>query len=837
MRRFLSLLMLSLLLSLPVLAQDRAKAEVAPDLSGSLKLPHQTEAIWDVKFNYDLSVVTGGLGNAGAVFIPSLNQFWVSRWSTPAGRIYVVSTAGTIVDSFTTPGFTGARNMVFDGTDVVFATSTGTLYKVNPTTRAANGTIVLPAGVTARFITYNPDGNGGQGSYWVGNWNAGALNYFEVSKTGAQLSFIANTAITGTYGIAFDKWSTGGPYLWVWSQGAGQGTPQNIIQLSIATGQPTGVQHDVITDVGLGQTTAIAGGMFITDQLLPGILVMGGVLQGAPDRLFGYEIATLGPPPGPGYPTNPLPANNANNVPVNTHPYITWANPTGTVYNKVYFSTNLNEVNSFSPNALVLNGSPSTVHTTYNAVPNLAYNTDYFWRVIEAGATDSTTGPVWRFKTALAPAPNPPTQVAGTWTPQPNQTTVTWVNPTQNIFGDPITVDSSIIWRNDTRIGKVTGTGTQFIESNPPAGLHIYKVTSWAAGFGSAPGASAVVGVGLYSMTFSRNNLNLAIPDNNPTGIEDEIYVFGLTEANIIKVVVTIDTIIHTWDADLDITLVSPNGTLIDLSSDNGSSGDNYINCTLDDDATASVTTAVAPMTGIWKPETPLNVLANSNSWGSWKLRVVDDAGSDVGTLWAWKLQFITSEPIIPVEMTSFSAVGSNGDVVLNWSTATEVNNRGFEVERKAASGEFTKVGFIAGSGTVSETRSYTFTDKGVTAGKYTYRLRQVDFDGTFSYSNAVEVDLSLPSVFELGQNYPNPFNPATSIRFALPVSSQVTLKVFNTLGEEVSTLVNATMDAGVHNVNFSALGLNSGMYIYQIEAKGIDGQSFSSIKKMILTK
>ena len=837
MKKILNAVLLLLFFAWPLSAQNRPNVEAAPELSGTLKLPHATEAIWDVKFDYNLLTLTGGAGNAGAVFIPSLNKFWVSRWSAPAGRIYVVSTAGAVEDSFTTPGFTGTRNMVFNGTHVVCATSSATLYKVDPATRAAAGTIALPSGVTARFVSYNPDGDGGNGSYWVGNWIAGALNYFEVSQTGAQLSVIANTAITGTYGIAFDKWSTGGPYLWVWSQGAGAGTPQNIIQLSIATGQPTGVQHDVVTDVGLGQTGAIAGGMFISDQLISGIVVLGGVMQGAPDKLFGYEIATLGPPPGPGFPTNPSPANNATAVDIATHPYISWTNPaTGVVYNKVYFSTNLNEVNTFSPNALVLNGSPSTVHTSYNNAANLQYNTDYFWRVIEQGTPDSTTGPVWRFKTALAPAPNPPTSVTAVWTPQPNQTTVNWVNPTTNIFGQTITVDSSIIYRSGTRVGKVTGTGTTFVEANPAPGLHVYTVNCYAAGFGSAPGASSVVGVGLYVRTFSLSGLNLAIPDNTPAGVESELFVMGLTEANVVKVVVTVDTIIHTWDSDLDISLVTPTGSVIDLSSDNGSSGDNYISCVLDDDATASVTTAVAPMTGMWKPESPLGVLANTSSWGSWKLRVVDDAASDLGTLQAWSIRFITTEPIIPVELTSFTAVGSNGDVTLNWSTATEVNNKGFEVERKA-NGEFIKIAYIAGNGTTSEKHNYSFVDQGVGAGNYSYRLKQIDLDGTVSYSRTVEVDNNLPSVFELGQNYPNPFNPSTSVRVSLPVASKVTLKVFNTLGEEISTLVNATLDAGVHNVNFNAAGLNSGIYLYKIEANGIDGQSFTSIKKMILTK
>lgn len=183
----------------------------------------------------------------------------------------------------------------------------------------------------------------------------------------------------------------------------------------------------------------------------------------------------------------------------------------------------------------------------------------------------------------------------------------------------------------------------------------------------------------------------------------------------------------------------------------------------------------------------------------------------------------------VPVELTSFTANVTDGGVVLNWSTATEVNNRGFEIE-KSENGNWNKIGFVEGNGTVTSTRNYTYTD--VTApGKYSYRLKQIDFDGSFTYSNAVEAEF-MPSEFSLGQNYPNPFNPETKISFTLPVQENVTIKVFDLTGKEVKTLVSGKMEAGKHSLTLNAEGLSSGVYFYQMTAG-----SFTSVKKLSVLK
>jgi hypothetical protein len=187
----------------------------------------------------------------------------------------------------------------------------------------------------------------------------------------------------------------------------------------------------------------------------------------------------------------------------------------------------------------------------------------------------------------------------------------------------------------------------------------------------------------------------------------------------------------------------------------------------------------------------------------------------------------------LPVELTSFAANVSVSKVNLTWKTSTETNNAGFNVERKSFdSNEWNTLSFIKGNGTTTEPKSYSFNDENISAGKYLYRLKQVDYNGMFEYSNEIEVLVSTPDKFALNQNYPNPFNPSTSIEFQLPKESFVTLKVYNILGVEIATLVNEQKPAGVHKINFDASGLTSGLFIYKISIG-----SFEQTRKMMLLK
>ena len=192
----------------------------------------------------------------------------------------------------------------------------------------------------------------------------------------------------------------------------------------------------------------------------------------------------------------------------------------------------------------------------------------------------------------------------------------------------------------------------------------------------------------------------------------------------------------------------------------------------------------------------------------------------------------LTLDSTVPVELSSFTAEVNGKKVLLNWATATEKNNSGFEIERKIVDSDWQPVGFVPGHGTTTEPISYSFEDRLQSGGIYSYRLKQIDFDGSYDYSNEVSVIVSTPSEFRLAQNYPNPFNPSTTIEFSIPTKALVTLKVYNTIGEEVAVLVNQDLSAGNHSVKFNASGLVSGVYIVRMTAG-----NFSEAKKMNLLK
>ncbi|MCX7612383.1 MAG: T9SS type A sorting domain-containing protein [Ignavibacterium sp.] len=208
-------------------------------------------------------------------------------------------------------------------------------------------------------------------------------------------------------------------------------------------------------------------------------------------------------------------------------------------------------------------------------------------------------------------------------------------------------------------------------------------------------------------------------------------------------------------------------------------------------------------------------------------------AGSPVRRMLVGALNYL----VIPVELKSFTASVNKNTVTLNWTTATETNNSGFYVQRKAGDSEFQNIGFVEGKGTTAEVQNYFFTDNRVTAGKYQYRLAQVDFDGTINYLDPIEVDVNPPLEFSLSQNYPNPFNPSTTIEFTLPVKSIVTLKVYDIIGQEVLKAIDTEMEAGYHKLDLNMSRFSSGVYMYRIDVKGVDGKNHTAVKKMILNK
>lgn len=192
----------------------------------------------------------------------------------------------------------------------------------------------------------------------------------------------------------------------------------------------------------------------------------------------------------------------------------------------------------------------------------------------------------------------------------------------------------------------------------------------------------------------------------------------------------------------------------------------------------------------------------------------------------------------VPVELTSFTAAFVGKDIKLQWNTATELNNRGFEIQRSINGSDFASIAFVQGNGTSTVTRDYSFVDRNVeTRVNYAYRLKQIDFNGNYQFSKVVNLGFALPLEFSLEQNYPNPFNPSTNVVFAVPVKSDITLEVFNLIGQKVATLLQGSVEAGQHTAKFDASSLSSGIFIVKLQATGENGVQFTSTKKMTLLK
>ncbi|MBA4316772.1 MAG: hypothetical protein C0412_00070 [Flavobacterium sp.] len=202
-------------------------------------------------------------------------------------------------------------------------------------------------------------------------------------------------------------------------------------------------------------------------------------------------------------------------------------------------------------------------------------------------------------------------------------------------------------------------------------------------------------------------------------------------------------------------------------------------------------------------------------------------------TLLATSVRCIYDSPIpLPVELESFEVFDNENFVNLNWRTATEINNYGFEIQRKSEISDWQRIGFVQGHGNSNSTKKYYFIDDNILSGTIKYRLKQIDFDGKYEYSKEVDIQVEPPNKLTINYNYPNPFNPSTRISYSIPTNGLITLKIFDVLGNEVTTLVNEDKSAGKHEISFNGKFLSSGTYICKLRF----GNSEVS-KKLLLLK
>ena len=186
-------------------------------------------------------------------------------------------------------------------------------------------------------------------------------------------------------------------------------------------------------------------------------------------------------------------------------------------------------------------------------------------------------------------------------------------------------------------------------------------------------------------------------------------------------------------------------------------------------------------------------------------------------------LQQAVQNESLPVELTTFTSSVNQNNVTLNWSTSTEVNNYGFNVEKLIGNQVWKNIGFVQGSGNSNSTKKYNFVDNNLKPGSYSYRLKQIDNDGNFKYSDVISLNINLIEKSEMGQNYPNPFNPTTTIQFTMAKEDKIRLVVYNAIGQQVAELVNGNVEAGTHNVTFNASSLTSGIYFYTLSGKSVN--------------
>ena len=462
----LSIAFLTLFFCISILAQRTNNNPLVDQTPYRQKVeanPNQ-EAMWDLILSFDVTALSGAAGNAGAEWDGT--YFYSTRWASNLIHKYN-STGTSLVEEFSIPGVSGLRDLAFDGTYMYGGAAANTIYQMDFNTKTLIGTIWSP--VAVRFIAYDEVAD----AFWVGNWSDSPTL---VSRSGTTLASFS-TGLSGQYGAAYDNIGAGGPFLYIFDQGTGAGTPQLIHQFDISSGTATGVVHDV--NLEFPNTNGIAGGLFLMTDWLTGFPTLGGTLQGTPDNIFVYQIYSCSIPP----PYDPVPPDAAENISVNLsqlswHFYFNSAEVATEPTTELYFGMDPNNM------TLVQSGALDSVWNIDPSYLPLDYYTTYYWQVLEVVPNCNTWGSLWHFRTEENPVPVALTSF--TAEASDDEVNLIWNTATETnnrgfeIERISLTASPSRGWE---KIGFVPGFGTtaepksySYIDSKLKAGKYSYRL-------------------------------------------------------------------------------------------------------------------------------------------------------------------------------------------------------------------------------------------------------------------------------------------------------------------------------------------------------------------------
>lgn len=566
-----------------------------------------------------------------------------------------------------------------------------------------------------------------------------------------------------------------------------------------------------------------------------------------------FSILLFAQAPNQAY--NPMTAPGAIGISTLIHT-LYWQNPQGVTYNEVYFGEDSALVAISDTSVRVKNGYPATVFTFYNLSEYGTLNpgTKYFWKIIEHNSFGSSISPVWNFTSFIV------------LFSEYNWSFNTGLEGWQIIGPQGL---SNWYWSNSSNAGSTPG---ELVFRWDP----IFQGDSYVISpeFLATPGSQIQLHFNYYEDWWSNIvTVGCAITTNNGTAWSSiwELNANGNVGPAVVDTVIEVPGnfrlgFYYTGNSnDIDffyvdtvyafvltpITYPHPPALLVVNASNTQQK------------VTLNWTPGSAPVGELWGYQLQRKVGLPDSDSAYVTIAILDslmlsyeDFDVELNETYTYRIRSLVMgfnsvygneatayvPAVVPVELLSFSSSVIDNDVTLNWTTATETNNSGFQIERRETKNErseyWINIGFVNGNGTTTESKTYSFKDENLSAGKYQYRLKQIDFDGTFEYSNSIEAEILPPAKFSLEQNYPNPFNPSTTIKYSIPdvgtglAVSNVTLKVFDVLGNEVATLVNEVKPAGNYKVEFNASNLATGVYYYKIIAG-----DFVQTKKMILLK